>query len=159
MIGRDHIFNFYTDASNPRGLLRKCPVSSFLLQSPSSPLLTWETVLDIDALNKSKSTSYVYKGNRSCPSSIDPTLSNREDGIVTNTLMMLSHGGGDACELLEFDLKHNCFVEDLPASEAYAPFKLHTSKSRCSYKSRDVLFVAYADAKDESTTTDSGCKM
>ena len=94
----DLYYNFWQDATNPRGLLRRTTLSSYKSDSPA-----WETVLDIDKLGKDESESWVYKGS---------TVYIPIDGKSkpTKTLLSLSPGGSDACAVREFDLVSKKFV-------------------------------------------------
>ena len=40
-----HLYNFWKDAKNPRGLWRRTTLDSFRTEQPS-----WEVILDVDAL-------------------------------------------------------------------------------------------------------------
>ena len=82
---------------------------------------TWETVLDIDALNTLENANWVWKG-ADC---IEP----KQD----RCLISLSRGGGDAVEVREFDIASKAFVKD--------GFVLPEAKSATSWKDRDTLFI------------------
>jgi prolyl oligopeptidase len=50
-------YNFWQDANNMRGLLRRTTLQSYESDQP-----IWETVLDIDKLGTDENQSWVYKG-------------------------------------------------------------------------------------------------
>lgn len=103
----DSYYNFWTDASNPRGLWRRTSPSSYRSAAPE-----WETVLDIDALGKAEGVSWVYKGHallREFDASGAPLAQ-----PPTRTLLSLSPGGSDAIVRREFDLVSKQFVTDQP---------------------------------------------
>jgi len=53
----DMYYNFWQDANNTRGLLRRTTLQSYGTANPQ-----WETVLDVDQLGKDEGESWVYKG-------------------------------------------------------------------------------------------------
>lgn len=93
-------YNFWQDADNIRGILRKTTLVSY-----RSNNTVWETVLDIDKLGKDENESWVYKGY---------TYYNHDDPSIfpTRLLLFLSKGGADAVEVREFDLESMSFVKD-----------------------------------------------
>lgn len=96
------VYNFYTDADHPRGLVRRTSYEDYL-DEPQ-----WQTVLDIDALGRTEGVSWVYGGMRILP--------RRHD----RALIFLSPGGSDANEVREFDLTTCEFIDDgfrLPLSK------------------------------------------
>lgn len=91
----DYIYNFWQDATNVRGVIRRSPAGAYVEGAPD-----WETVLDIDALSDAQNENWVYKGI-SCL------------GLEQRMCMIsLSRGGTDAVEIREFDLEAKAFVED-----------------------------------------------
>ncbi|MEO8699922.1 MAG: prolyl oligopeptidase family serine peptidase [Kofleriaceae bacterium] len=109
-------YNFWRDAQNPKGLLRRTTLAEYKKAKPK-----WETVLDVDALAAKDKESWVFKGY-SC---VYPTYD--------RCLMRLSRGGGDAVVVREFDSKTKTFIED--------GFVLPEAKSRVGWKDRDTLYV------------------
>lgn len=89
----EEVTNFWTDATNRRGLYRRTTWQDFLTRQP-----TWETVLDVDALCAEEGQSWVLKG-------IDRRVSDRRRALVD-----LSPGGGDATVTREFDVVDKRFV-------------------------------------------------
>lgn len=115
----DLVYNFWRDAKNPRGLLRRTSAADFNSASPH-----WETVLDIDALSAAEKTSWVfhlysmpclYPGNRYC-------------------IVNLQVGGEDASTAREFDLKAGKFVEGGFVSEH--------SKQALAWIDKDTVLIA-----------------
>ena len=95
--------NFWQDAKNPKGLVRRTTLASYRTATPE-----WETILDIDALAKAEGREWVYSGMTCLP----------PDG--TRCMVALSDGGKDATVLREFDITTKGFVEGgftLPESQ------------------------------------------
>ena len=113
----DRYYNFWRDATNPRGLWRRTTLDDYRKPEPA-----WETVLDIDALAKAEGENWVWHG---------ATVLEPEDRLC---LVSLSRGGADADVVREFDLSHPGFVPD--------GFTLPEAKSRVAWCGRDRLFVA-----------------
>jgi len=118
----DLYYNFWQDKANPRGLWRRTTMESYTSAAPE-----WEVVLDFDALGAAEGESWVYKGHVV----YEPPFGT---GKVERTMMQLSRGGADAVVLREFDLNTKTFVTE-------EPFLVPESKSRVSWKTRDILFV------------------
>jgi prolyl oligopeptidase len=87
-------YNFWQDKAHPRGIWRRTTLAEYEKADPK-----WETVLDIDALNKAEGKKWVFKGAR-C---MKPEF--------VHCLVMLSPGGGDAVEVREFNLPSKSFVK------------------------------------------------
>lgn len=131
----DHYYNFWQDANNKRGLLRRTSLQSF--QSPSP---VWETVLNVDELGAAEGESWVYKGKSAF-------VPDDESVRPTRAMINLSRGGADAIVSREFDLVSLSFVE--------GGFYLPEAKNRVAWKSEDVLLIG-TDLKDGTSLTDSG---
>jgi prolyl oligopeptidase len=112
----DWLYNFWQDDKNPRGLLRRTTLDEYRKADPK-----WETVLDVDALDKAENTNWVYKG------------SNCLYPDYERCLISLSHGGADAVEVREFDMKTKSFVKD--------GFLLPESKGDAEWRDRDTLYI------------------
>ncbi len=125
----EHIYNFWRDASHPRGIYRRAPIASYLANKPE-----WDVLLDIDALAKSEGKSWVYKG-------MDLRYPDYDRG-----LLRLSDGGADAVTIREFDLTTKTFVED--------GFKLPEAKGGMDWVGKDHVYVQTNFG--EGTLTDSG---
>ena len=91
----EFLYNFWQDKAHARGIWRRTTLTEYRKATPK-----WETLLDIDALNKIEDKKWVFKGSR-C---LKPDY--------TRCLVSLSPGGGDAVEVREFDLQAKSFVKD-----------------------------------------------
>jgi prolyl oligopeptidase len=120
-------FNFWRDASHPKGLWRRTTPAEYRKQEPA-----WETVLDLDALASAEGENWVWHG---------ATVLEPEGRFC---LVSLSRGGADADVVREFDLSTKAFVP--------GGFALPEAKSRVAWRSRESLFVA-TDAGPGSLTT------
>ena len=129
----DFYYNFWQDADNIRGILRRTTLISY-----RSNNTVWETVLDIDKLGKDDNVSWVYKGY-TCYYPDDVNTA------PTRMLLSLSIGGQDAAEMREFDLETMSFVKD--------GFFLPSAKSRVSWKDIDTLFVGTDFGADSMTNS------
>lgn len=116
----DEVTNFWTDATNRRGIYRMTTWDDFLTGSP-----TWETVLDIDALGAAESQSWVLKG-------LSRRHSDRRRALVD-----LSPGGGDATTTREFDVVDRRFI---PADEG--GFVRPLSKGSLSWIDDDTVYAS-----------------
>jgi len=113
----DHVYNFWRDAANPKGLWRRTTLAEYRTAEPA-----WETVLDVDALAKDENENWVWHG---------ATVLEPDDRLC---LVSLSRGGADADVVREFDLPTKAFVK--------GGFALPEAKSRVAWRDRDALFVA-----------------
>ncbi|NKC29442.1 prolyl oligopeptidase family serine peptidase [Falsiroseomonas selenitidurans] len=114
-----HLFNYWQDAANPRGLWRRTTMESFRRDEPA-----WEILLDLDALAARESADWVWKGATTLP------------GTHDRALLRLSRGGGDAVVLREFDLATLAFPAD--------GFHLPEAKSSAAWLDRDTLLLSSA---------------
>ena len=125
-------YNFWRDASHPRGIWRRMPLSEYMTPdgpNPSSP--HWEILLDVDALAEAEGVSWVYSG----------TVVRRP--ADDRALCMLSRGGADAVVVREFDLATASFVPD--------GLYLAEAKQDVSWVDADtVAVVSAAEAATES---------
>jgi prolyl oligopeptidase len=120
-----HVYNFWQDAANPKGLWRRTSIASYQTPSPR-----WETLLDVDALAKAEGENWVYKGADCSPDE-------------RRCLISLSRGGGDAVVTREFDIASRSFVT--------GGFFLAEAKSGATWLDDDaVLFVTAADGATRS---------
>lgn len=115
-----HVYNFWTDAANPRGLWRRTTLADYRSAQPR-----WEGVLDVDALGRAEGVSWVW-GGASC-------LPARTEAGVDRCMVALSRGGADARVVREFDLVARQFVA--------GGFVLPEAKTRLQWLDRDTLFV------------------
>jgi prolyl oligopeptidase len=111
-----HLYNFWQDATNPRGLWRRTTLDSYRAKNPE-----WELVLDVDALAKAEDESWVWQGAMVLRPS------------YRRALVELSRGGADATVVREFDLETRTFVED--------GFTLPEAKSRVGWIDEDRIYV------------------
>ena len=113
----DYYYNFWRDATHPRGLWRRTSPQEYRKAAPQ-----WETVLDLDRLAHDENENWVWAG-ATC-------LKPRGQ----RCLVSLSRGGGDARVVREFDLAARAFVSD--------GFTLAEAKGNAAWIDRDTLFVA-----------------
>ncbi|MFC4858513.1 prolyl oligopeptidase family serine peptidase [Actinophytocola glycyrrhizae] len=112
----DHLYNFWQDAANPRGLWRRTTLESYRSADPE-----WELVLDVDALAKAEDESWVWQG----AAVLRPSY--------RRALVELSRGGADATVVREFDLETKAFVTD--------GFTLPEAKSSVGWIDEDRIYV------------------
>ena len=110
------VYNFWQDPEHERGIWRRAPVASYRAGNPA-----WETVLDIDALNKAEGKQWVFKGGECLPPA------------YARCLVSLSRGGGDAVEIREFDTATKAFVPD--------GFFVPEAKNSVSWRDVDTLWL------------------
>ena len=113
----DHLYNFWQDRANPRGLWRRTTWAEY-----RKPQTHWETVLDVDALARDEKENWVWKNAQCLPPRGD------------RCLISLSRGGGDAVVVREFDLASKQFVSD--------GFVLPEAKSDVDWRDRDTIYVS-----------------
>jgi prolyl oligopeptidase len=109
-----HVFNFWQDASHPKGLWRRTGIADYASADPH-----WETLLDLDKLAADEKENWVWKGADCSPS-------------LQRCLISLSRGGGDAVVVREFDLAAKAFPND--------GFTLPEAKSNVAYDDDDTIF-------------------
>lgn len=90
----DFYYNLWKDKDHARGVWRRTTLAEYRKPNP-----TWETVLDIDALNVAEQETWVWHGARH----------RKPDN--TRCLIALSRGGSDADVTREFDLISKTWVE------------------------------------------------
>ncbi len=112
----EHLYNFWRDASNPRGLWRRTTLESYRTDEPQ-----WDVVIDVDALAAADDTNWVWAG----ADVIEPEL--------TRALISLSRGGSDAAIVREFDMQTREFVSD--------GFELPEAKSDVTWEDEDTVLV------------------
>jgi len=89
------VYNFWQDEQHVKGIWRRVPFRYYAMPNPP-----WEIVLDLDALAKSESENWVWKG------------ANCLRPKYEKCLLHLSRGGKDAVVAREFDLATKSFVRD-----------------------------------------------
>jgi prolyl oligopeptidase len=124
-----HVFNFWRDENNKRGLWRRATTAEF-----ASGEFKWETLLDLDKLAEAEDENWVWKGSE-C---LRPEY--------TRCLLRLSRGGADAVVIREYDLTKGEFVKD--------GFYLPEAKSGLGWIDLDTVFVGTDFG--EGSQTDSG---
>lgn len=90
-----YYYNFWKDKQHERGVWRRTTLAEYRKPEP-----TWETVLDLDALNQAENAKWVWHG-ADC---LKPKY--------RRCLIALSPGGSDADVTREFDLATKQFVQD-----------------------------------------------
>jgi prolyl oligopeptidase len=91
----DHYYNFWKDSGNARGVWRRTTLEEFRKSNP-----VWETIIDLDALNKAENENWVWHG------------ANCLRPAYTRCLVSLSRGGADADVTREFDMASKQWVKD-----------------------------------------------
>lgn len=120
------LYNFWTDAANPRGLWRRTTLASYRTETPE-----WQVLLDVDELARAEAEDWVWQGAATLPGSHD------------RAMLRLSRGGGDAVVLREFDLDTRAMVPD--------GFHLPQAKGGVDWLDRDTLLVASAFGEGMAT--------
>ncbi|MBS4728447.1 S9 family peptidase [Mycobacterium sp. SM1] len=125
----EFLYNFWRDATHPRGLWRRTTLDSYRRDVPD-----WAVLIDVDALARADGENWVWAG----ASVIEPEY--------TRALIGLSRGGSDAAVVREFDMLTGQFVPE--------GFVLPEAKTRISWADPDTVLVG-TDFGDGSLT-DSG---
>ena len=112
----EFLYNFWRDATNPRGLWRRTTLDSY-----RSAATAWDVIIDVDALAATDEENWVWSG----ADVIDPDH--------THALISLSRGGSDATVVREFDMATRSFV--------VGGFELAEAKSRMSWEDPDSVLV------------------
>ena len=123
----DYYYNFWKDKQHERGVWRRTTLAEYRKAQPQ-----WETVLDLDALNKAEGKNWVWHG------------ADCRKPDYTRCLIALSRGGADADETREFDLVNKKFLAD----GFYRP----EAKGGLGWKDADTVYV-YTDFGDGSMTS------
>ncbi|KAF1721563.1 prolyl oligopeptidase family serine peptidase [Pseudoxanthomonas wuyuanensis] len=123
----DYYYNFWKDKHHERGLWRRTTLEEYRKAQPQ-----WETVLDLDALNKAEGKNWVWHG------------ADCRKPEYTRCLIALSRGGADADETREFDLTSKTFLKD----GFYRP----EAKGALGWKDADTVYV-FTDFGDGSMTS------
>ena len=112
----EYLYNFWQDKAHPRGLWRRTTLTEYRKADPK-----WETLLDVDALNKAEGKRWVFKGAE-C---LKPAY--------TRCLLSLSPDGGDAVTVREFDTTTRSFVK--------GGFELPIAKTQVGWIDQDHIYV------------------
>ena len=113
----EFLYNFWRDASNPRGLWRRTTLAEYRKPAPA-----WDVILDLDALGKAEGENWVW-GGADC---LKPDY--------RLCLIALSRGGADARVTREFDLDARSFIEK--------GFFLPEAKGSLGWIDADTVYVA-----------------
>jgi prolyl oligopeptidase len=122
----EHLYNFWRDAANPRGLWRRTTLDSYRTDSPE-----WDVLIDVDELGRAADEKWVWAG----AGVIEPDH--------TRALIALSPGGSDASIVREFDMATREFVAD--------GFELPEAKSQVAWADPDTVLVGTDFGPDSLT--------
>jgi prolyl oligopeptidase len=125
----EYLYNFWRDATNPRGLWRRTTLDSYRSDSPE-----WDVLIDVDELGRADDEKWVWAG----ATVIEPEF--------TRALVNLSRGGSDAVIVREFDMLKREFIPD--------GFQLPEAKSQIGWADPDTVLVGTDFGAD--TLTESG---
>ena len=115
----DWYYNFWKDRNHERGIWRRTTLEEYRKPNPA-----WETILDLDALNKAEGENWVWHG-ADC---LRPEYN--------RCLVALSRGGADADVTREFDVASKSWVE--------GGFFRPEAKGALGWIDRDTVYV-YTD--------------
>lgn len=124
-----HVYNFWQDDKNPRGLWRRTSLLDYRRDQPR-----WETVLDLDALAAKEKENWVWDDDECFYPKFE------------RCLLQFSRGGGDAVVVREFDVVKKRFVTE--------GFNVPEAKTSIHWKTLDSVFIATNEGP--SSLTDSG---
>ena len=113
------LYNFWKDASHPRGVWRRTTLASYRTAAPD-----WEVLLDLDALATAEGEDWIWQGASTLPPAHE------------RALLRLSRGGSDAVVLREFDLPQRRFIT--------GGFVLPEAKSSAVWLDRDTVLLSSA---------------
>ncbi|GDX79053.1 prolyl oligopeptidase [Deltaproteobacteria bacterium] len=122
-----YYYNFWQDKDHERGVWRRTTLEEYRKPKPA-----WETVIDLDALDKAEGVSWVWHG------------ANCLEPEYAHCLIALSRGGSDADVKREYDLGKKAWVAD--------GFSVPEAKSEVGWITADKLWVA-TDMGEGSLTT------
>ena len=125
----DWYYNFWKDRNHERGIWRRTTLEEYRKANPA-----WETIIDLDALNKAEGENWVWHG-ADC---LRPEYN--------RCLVALSRGGADADVTREFDVASRSWVE--------GGFFRPEAKGALGWIDRDTVYV-YTDF-GAGTMTESG---
>lgn len=128
----EHVYNFWQDEKNVRGLWRRTSRESYATEEPD-----WETIIDFDKLAEEEGKNWVFKGSS--------THHDKEQDKYY-TLVSLSDGGKDAIVRREFNIEKKEFVED--------GFVTPEAKQSASWLGPDEILIG--TDWGEGSLTDSG---
>ena len=123
-----YVYNFWSDATNMKGLWRRTSLDSYMTGKPD-----WNVLLDLDKLSREEGQSWVFKGVTMLGSDLN------------RCLVKLSPGGSDASETREFDLETRQFVK--------GGFYIPVCKGGASWLDKDTLMVQTTLNKEDCTSS------
>jgi prolyl oligopeptidase len=115
----EFLYDFWRDATNPRGLWRRTTLESYRTDD-----IEWDVLLDVDALATEDGENWVWSG---------PTVLVPE---YTLALISLSRGGADATVIREFDMRTRSFV-----SPEDGGFELPEAKTDVDWEDENTILV------------------
>src|SRR5882724_4191089 len=124
----EHLYNYWQDADNPRGLWRRTTLEEYRRAEPE-----WQVVLDLDALAEREGENWVWDG----ATVLRPGY--------RRALLSLSRGGADATVIREFDVETGAFVE--------GGFELPEAKCWLRWIDEDRVYVGTDFGPDSLTTS------
>lgn len=125
----DYLYNFWRDASHPRGVWRRTTLEEYRKDSPE-----WDVVIDVDALSAAEGENWIWGGaGINAPG-------------YTHAVVSLSRGGADASVVREFDMTTRQFIVN--------GFNLPEAKSDIDFEDDDTVLVGTDFG--EGSLTDSG---
>ncbi|MEE3064292.1 MAG: prolyl oligopeptidase family protein [Actinomycetota bacterium] len=122
----EYLYNFWRDATNPRGLWRRTTLDSYRGDAPE-----WDVLIDVDELGRTDDEKWVWAG----ATVIEPEF--------TRALVNLSRGGSDAVIVREFDMRTREFISD--------GFALPEAKSQIGWADPDTVLVGTDFGPDSLT--------
>lgn len=125
----EYLYNFWRDATNPRGLWRRTTLDSYRTDSPQ-----WDVVIHLDELARADDENWVWGG------------ANVIEPHHTRALISLSRGGSDAVVVREFDMATREFVG--PDGQG---FELPEAKTRIGWEDDDTVLVGTDFGADSLT--------
>jgi len=120
--------NFWQDQEHQRGIWRQTSLTDYQAPSPQ-----WDTILDIDDLNRKEAKSWVYKGMECLPPEEDLCL------------LFLSDGGRDEVVVREFQVSTKSFVQN--------GFEVPSAKTHINWIDRDRVFIGSNFGPDSITSS------
>ncbi|HEY9315192.1 prolyl oligopeptidase family serine peptidase [Williamsia sp.] len=133
----DHLYNYWRDAANPRGLWRRTTLEQYRTDSPE-----WDVLIDLDAVAADEDENWVWKS----------ALVLRP--AHERALILLSRGGADASIVREFDMVSRTWID-----AADGGFALPENKSDIDWIDQDTVYVGTdfgTHSDGESALTNSG---
>lgn len=131
----EHVYNFWRDERNPRGLWRRATLDEYRSRNPR-----WEELLNLDALANREGENWVWRG-------VECLRPDTPKQPYRRCVIALSRGGADAVVLREFDLT------EMRLLLADSGFVMGEDKQEAKWKDADTLWLAAAFGEHEKTTS------